>query len=103
MDTFSRQVRRLKKAFPEKLAGVDGGWIDFDDEIPKEGQRVLLSKDGETLEDVFEFYLPDEDNEDDEIVGFLEGDRTCYDGFCIAGDEEDDIRWRPLPEPYHGP
>lgn len=75
-------------------------WIDFDDRIPKDGQKVLISKDGKTLEELFGFCYPDEDNGDSEVVGFLDGDTARYDGFVILKGNEKDIRWQPLPKPY---
>lgn len=78
-----------------------GGWIDFNDKLPNNQQTVLISKNRKTLEDLFEFYFPDKDCEDNEVLGFLEGKSASYDGFVILKDNKDDIAWQPLPEPYH--
>lgn len=80
-----------------------GGWIDFNDKLPKNEEKVLLSKNGETLQDLFEFYFPDEnceDYKDSGVVGFLEGESACYDGFTILKGNKDNMKWQPLPGPY---
>lgn len=78
----------------------NGGWIDFNDKLPNDKQKVLISKDKETLEDLFEFYFPNEDCEDSEVLGFLEGESDSYDGFAILKGNKDNIVWQPMPEPY---
>lgn len=76
------------------------GWIDFNDKLPSDEQKVLVSKDRKTLNDLFEFYFPDKDCEDSEVLGFLEGESASYDGFVILKGNNDGIKWQPLPEPY---
>lgn len=94
------------KALSAKLAAANmersdryygGGWIDFNDKLPENEEKVLLSKNGETLQDLFEFYFPDENCD---VVGFLEGESARYDGFAVLSGNKDNIKWRPLPEPY---
>lgn len=78
-----------------------GGWINFNDKLPKNEEKVLLSKNGETLEDLFEFYFPSPDKnidyEGDGVVGFLEGESARYDGFTILKGNKENIKWQPLP------
>lgn len=95
------QAADIIEALSVKLDAANrGGWIDFNNKLPKNEEKVLLSKNGKTLQDLFEFYFPDENCEDCDVMGFLEGESSYYDGFTILNGNKDNIKWQPLPEPY---
>lgn len=99
-DTISRAADTIEALSAKLDAANRGGWIDFNKKLPKNEEKVLLSKNRETLQDLFEFYFPDENFEDCDVMGFLEGESSYYDGFTILNGNKDNIKWQPLPEPY---
>lgn len=99
-DTIEALSAKLQAIKYEQSCSCNSEWIDFNDKVPENEQNVLISKNGETLEALFEFSLPDENCEDSELLGFVDGWCGGYDGFAILKNNEDDAFWQPLPEPY---
>ena len=56
-----------------------------------------MSKNGKTLEDLFEFYFSDEDCQDNKVLGFLEGINIYY-GFAVLKGNKDNIKCRCIPK-----
>ncbi len=90
------------EALSAKLANMErsedcGGWILFNEKLPKEGQKVLVYKSGKIFEDLFKFEFPEEwQKEDDaELIGFLYGEVTG--GFAVLKNKK--VYWQPLPQP----
>lgn len=99
-DTIEALSAKLQVAKYEQSCSDNDRWVDFNDRLPEDGQKIIISRKGETLGDLFEFSLPDEDCKDDEVVGFVDGWCGIYDGFAVLKDNENKIAWQPLPEPY---
>lgn len=92
MNWFRELIDSQPKA---SVADCCSGWIGFGDKLPKEGEKVLISRRKQTLEEIFEFNLPEKDCDDDELVGFLYGENI--ESITVLKNNED-LRWKPLPK-----
>lgn len=107
LGSILRQAADTIEALSAKLA-ANSGWIPCSERLPENGQKVLVSINGETLEEIFEFQLPDEEDREcyeeefqcgDSIIGWF----TPRDGVVVGIYSGDTIilAWQPLPEAYH--
>lgn len=88
-------IKKIIKNQPEI-----GRWIPCGERLPEDGQKVIVSKDGKTLDELFEFELSKPDCGDDELIGFLSG--FYLDDIVILEENKNTIAWQPLPDSWKG-